>query len=162
MDSNESIATQRKSSFPLISHILQCLFIHFLDIIFDIFIFLEFTFYIEEKKLLIFVKRILSCLNSTLVSLKNCPFFSKNIVQISKQISRNNIIFTFNNLLFITIYYIFLGLKSILRIILTEWKKIRVQVHWSFSRDYNSKILDCNARTILLRNNRLREKFRFS
>lgn len=75
MDSNESIATQRKSSFLLISHILQCVFIHFLNIIFYFFTFLEFAFYIEEKKLLISVKRILSWLDSTLVSLKNCPFF---------------------------------------------------------------------------------------
>lgn len=105
MDSNESIATQRKSSSLLISHILLCVFIHFLNIIFYIFISLEFTFYIEEQKLLISVKRILSWLNSTLVSLENCPFFSKNIVQISKQISRNNIIFIFNNLLFIYLLF---------------------------------------------------------
>lgn len=120
MDSNESIATQRKSSFLLISRILQCVFIYFLNIIFYFLKFLEFAFCIEEKKLSISVERILSWFNSTLVSLKNCPFFSKNIAQISKQISRNNTIFIFNNLLFITIYCIFLRLKSIFNIILTE------------------------------------------
>lgn len=125
MDSNESIATQRKSSFLLISRILQCVFIYFLNIIFYFLKFLEFAFCIEEKKLLISVERILSWLNSTPVSLRSCtfplnPFFSKNIAQISKQISRNNTIFIFNNLLFITIYCMFLRLKSIFNIILTE------------------------------------------